>query len=75
MICELCGLRISNLYLEEGFIRVHGKGRKERLVDSDSFEDDSESFAGAMDVVNESDSNNDGPIDPRWEALKSLRKD
>ena len=47
----------------------------EHLVDSDSFEDDSESFAGAMDVVNESDSNNDGPIDPRWEALKSLRKD
>ncbi len=31
-VSELCGLRISNLYLEEGFIRVHGKGRKERLV-------------------------------------------
>jgi len=31
-VSELCGLRISNLYLDEGFIRVHGKGKKERLV-------------------------------------------
>lgn len=31
-ISELCSLRLSELYLEEGYIRVHGKGRKERLV-------------------------------------------
>lgn len=31
-ISELCSLKISELYLEEGYIRVHGKGRKERLV-------------------------------------------
>ncbi len=31
-ISELCGLKLSELYLEEGYIRVHGKGRKERLV-------------------------------------------
>lgn len=31
-ISELCNLKISDLFLEEGFIRVHGKGRKERLV-------------------------------------------
>lgn len=31
-ITELCTLKISNLYLEDGYIRVHGKGRKERLV-------------------------------------------
>lgn len=31
-ISELCELHISNLYLEEGYIRVMGKGRKERLV-------------------------------------------
>lgn len=31
-ITELCNLKISELYLEEGYIRVHGKGRKERLV-------------------------------------------
>lgn len=31
-VSELCELLISNLYLEEGFIRVKGKGRKERLV-------------------------------------------
>ena len=31
-ISELIGLKLSELYLEEGYIRVHGKGRKERLV-------------------------------------------
>lgn len=31
-VSELCQLKISNLYLEEGFIRVEGKGNKERLV-------------------------------------------
>ena len=31
-ISELCQLQMSQLFLEEGYIRVHGKGRKERLV-------------------------------------------
>lgn len=31
-VSELCGLLISNLYLEEGFLRVRGKGSKERVV-------------------------------------------
>ena len=31
-VSELCDLLISNLYLDEGYIRVHGKGNKERLV-------------------------------------------
>ena len=31
-ISELCNLQLSDLFLEEGYIRVHGKGRKERLV-------------------------------------------
>ncbi len=31
-ITELCELKISELYMEDGYIRVHGKGRKERLV-------------------------------------------
>lgn len=31
-ISELTGLRISDLFLDEGFIRIHGKGNKERLV-------------------------------------------
>lgn len=31
-VSELCQLKISNLYLKEGFIRVEGKGNKERLV-------------------------------------------
>ncbi|MCO4805585.1 MAG: site-specific tyrosine recombinase XerD [Flavobacteriales bacterium] len=31
-VSELVGLLISNLYLNEGFIRVIGKGNKERLI-------------------------------------------
>lgn len=31
-VSELCGLQMSDLFLDEGFIRVHGKGKKERLV-------------------------------------------
>lgn len=31
-VSELCGLKLSDLFLEEGFIRVAGKGGKERLV-------------------------------------------
>lgn len=31
-VSELCNLKLSDLYFEEGFIRVMGKGSKERLV-------------------------------------------
>ena len=31
-VSELCNLKLSDLYLEEGFIKVKGKGAKERLV-------------------------------------------
>lgn len=31
-VSELCSLKMSDLYLEEGYIRVRGKGNKERLV-------------------------------------------
>lgn len=31
-VSELCGLNLSEAYLEEGFVRVLGKGSKERLV-------------------------------------------
>lgn len=31
-VSELCELRISNLFLKEGFIKVEGKGSKQRLV-------------------------------------------
>lgn len=31
-VSELCGLRISQVYLNEGFVRVVGKGDKDRLV-------------------------------------------
>lgn len=31
-VSELCNLRLSDLYLDEGFIKVEGKGSKQRLV-------------------------------------------
>lgn len=31
-VSELCNLKLSNLYLNEGFIKVEGKGSKQRLV-------------------------------------------
>ena len=31
-VSELCGLKLSDLFLDQGYIRVHGKGKKERLV-------------------------------------------
>lgn len=31
-VSELCNLRLTDLFLEEGFIRVEGKGDKQRLV-------------------------------------------
>lgn len=31
-VSELCNLKLSDLYLEEGFIKVEGKGNKQRLV-------------------------------------------
>lgn len=31
-VSELCNLKISDLYLNEGFIKVEGKGNKQRLV-------------------------------------------
>ena len=31
-VSELCNLKLSNLYLDEGYIRVLGKGNKERLA-------------------------------------------
>ena len=31
-VSELCNLKLSNLYWEEGFIKVEGKGNKQRLV-------------------------------------------
>ncbi len=31
-VSELCGLKLSDLYLDESFVRVTGKGNKQRLV-------------------------------------------
>ncbi len=34
-VSELCELRISNLFFDSGFVRVYGKGKKERVVPID----------------------------------------
>ena len=31
-VSELCGLKMNDLYMDEGFLRVTGKGNKQRLV-------------------------------------------
>lgn len=31
-VSELCGLKLNDIYLDEGFIKVTGKGNKQRLV-------------------------------------------
>ena len=44
---------------------------EEHLVDSDSFEDDSDSF-----IISGGDNESDSTVtDPRWDALKKLKKD
>jgi len=46
----------------------------EHLVDSDSFEEDADSFDFSSSESQES-ANNEGSTDPRWDALKKLKKD
>lgn len=47
-VSELCGLCISHVYLDEGFVRVVGKGDKERLVPLG--EPASDAFRAYLDV-------------------------
>lgn len=47
-VSELCGLCISHVYLDEGFVRVVGKGDKERLVPLG--EPASDTFRAYLDV-------------------------
>lgn len=47
-VSELCGLSISHVYLDEGFVRVVGKGDKERLVPLG--EPASDTFRAYLDV-------------------------
>ena len=45
----------------------------EHLVDSDSFEDDAEAFGNSM--IDQGTTSEDGATDPRWDALRKLKKD
>lgn len=47
-VSELCGLCISHVYMDEGFVRVVGKGDKERLVPLG--EPASDAFRAYLDV-------------------------
>lgn len=47
-VSELCSLKISSVYLDEGFVRVTGKGGKERLVPIGEMA--SSAFSGYLEV-------------------------
>ena len=47
-VSEACGLQISHVYLTEGFVRVVGKGNKERLVPLGEIAE--EAFAGYLEA-------------------------
>lgn len=47
-VSEVCGMLISQVYLQEGFVRVIGKGNKERLVPLGEMAADS--FSSWLDV-------------------------
>ena len=47
-VSEACGLQISHVYLKEGFVRVVGKGNKERLVPLGEMA--AEAFANYLDA-------------------------
>lgn len=65
-VSELCNLRISDLYLEEGFIKVEGKGNKQRLVPI--------SPKAINEIKNYFISRNEGLIKPEYEDFVFISK-
>lgn len=64
-VSELCALRISHVYSEEGFVRVIGKGDKERLVPMG--EPASDAFRNYMELRPE-------PFAPSFEDIAFLNR-
>ena len=79
-VSEVSDLKLSSLYLDEGFIRVRGKGRKERLVPVNELTSDA--VMSYMEVrpvpVREADDilflNKDGGRLSRVSIFKSVKK-
>ena len=79
-VSEVSDLKLSSLYLDEGFIRVRGKGRKERLVPVNELTSDA--VLSYMEVrpvpVREADDilflNKDGGRLSRVSIFKSVKK-
>lgn len=64
-VSELCGLQISNVFQREGFVRVIGKGDKERLVPMGEMA--SEAFLAWMEIRPEAES-------PQWDDTVFLNR-
>lgn len=65
-VSELCNLKISDLYLDEGFIKVEGKGNKQRLVPI--------SPKAIKEIKNYFMSRNEGLIKPEYEDFVFISK-
>lgn len=65
-VSELCNLKISDLYLDEGFIKVEGKGNKQRLVPI--------SQKAIKEIKNYFISRNEGLIKPDYEDFVFISK-
>lgn len=65
-VSELCNLKISDLYLDEGFIKVEGKGNKQRLVPI--------SPKAIKEIKNYFMSRNEGLIKPGYEDFVFISK-
>lgn len=64
-VSELCGLLISHVYLDEGFVRVVGKGSKERLVPLGEMAADA--FSAWLEVRGE-------PCEPKYSDIAFLNR-
>ena len=64
-VSEACGLQISHVYLTEGFVRVVGKGNKERLVPLGEMAADA--FAQYLDA-------RPAPAEPAFDDIAFLNK-
>lgn len=65
-VSELCNLKISDLYLNDGFIKVEGKGSKQRLVPI--------SPRAIEEIKNYFITRNDGLIKPGYEDFLFISK-
>lgn len=64
-VSELCGLLISHVYLDKGFVRVVGKGSKERLVPLGEMAADA--FSAWLEVRGE-------PCEPKYSDIAFLNR-